>query len=120
MGLILQGSDESVALAGKSFDIPRLVRRVAERLAEFVDSGVETLLKIDESGALPEVILEFLATYYFAGALNEERQDLEGLALQPNTSPEFTQIPRDCFELEGSEGDSCVGCRLRSHKGEGM
>ncbi len=117
VGLILQGRDEAVAFAGEGLDEAGLVWGVTERLAEFVDGGVEALFEVDKSGAVPEVVLEFLAADDLTGAFKKEGQDLEWLALQADACAELTEIAGGGFEFERAEADFRVLSRLRSHKG---
>jgi hypothetical protein len=55
------GSDETVAALGKSFDEAGIVGFVGEGIAEFVDGGVEAVLEIDEGVFGPEALLELIA-----------------------------------------------------------
>ena len=58
---------------------------VAKGLTELVDCFVDPVVEIHESVCGPEFFLKFLASYDLTGALEQHRQDLEGLFLKANS-----------------------------------
>jgi hypothetical protein len=66
----------------QSLDVPRVVRRIAQRLAEFPDRRSQTVVKIHERVGGPDSLPELLADDEFPGTFEQYRQDLKGLLLQ--------------------------------------
>ena len=60
--------DESVAAAGHGFDESRVLGRIAERMAQPRDRGVEALLEIDECLLVPELAPELFTRDETVGA----------------------------------------------------
>jgi len=78
-------SNEAVAASSNGFDETRTLGGVAKSLTDLVDRFVEPVVEIHERVCGPELLLQFLATNDLAGALEQHRQDLEGLLLKPNS-----------------------------------
>jgi hypothetical protein len=78
-------SEEAVAAASNCFDEAGTLGRVAEGLTDLVDRLVEPVVEIHERVRGPEFLLKFLATDDLTGALEQYRQDLEGLLLKPDS-----------------------------------
>ena len=112
----MHGGDESIAARGKSFDVAWLDGGVAESLPEFVDGCVQPLLEIDERGARPEVLPQFLAADDLTVAVHEKRQDLEWFALEPDPRTGFIEIAGNGVVLEWAEDQFGRRGRLRSHE----
>src|ERR1700752_3929257 len=72
---------EAVAATSNSFHKAGTLDGVAEGLTDFADCFVEAVVKVHESIRGPELFLEFLTSYDFAGVLKQQDQDLEGLLL---------------------------------------
>jgi hypothetical protein len=81
-GLTLQGSNETVSVAGYGFDVPWLLGGVAQRLPKPVHCRVEAVLEIDERPVGPDLREQLLARHQFARLLQQGRQNLEGLSWQ--------------------------------------
>jgi hypothetical protein len=61
------------------------------------------VVEIHKSICRPEFSLKFLATYDFAGALKEHREDLEGLLLKPNSKAVLAQFASAKIQLENAK-----------------
>ena len=61
-------SKEAIATAGQRFDKARVFRRVAQRLADFVNGRIQVVIDIDKS-VRPQPLLQFLPRHHLAGAL---------------------------------------------------
>ena len=61
------------------------------------------MLKIYEGSPLPQMPLQLVATEDLAWLLEQNREDLERLALEPDPIPEFAQIARELFEFKRTE-----------------
>ena len=77
--------------------------RGRQSLTDLVDRFVEPVVEIHERVRGPELILQFLATNDLAGALEQHRQDLEGLLLKPNSQDSLAQFGRTKIQLEHPE-----------------
>src|SRR5436309_10381597 len=78
-------SEEAVAAASNGFHKAETPGGVADGLSDFVDRFVEPVVEIHESVCRPEFFLKFLASYDLAAVLKQDRQDLEGLFLKPDS-----------------------------------
>src|SRR5262245_9903782 len=80
-GITMNRSNKAVPSAGERLHIPRLIRRVAQGLTQLIHRRVETLFEIDEGCALPQVPLQLVTANHPPGIVQQEREDLEWLAL---------------------------------------
>src|SRR5437899_4833458 len=78
-------SEEAVAAAGNGFHKAGTRGGVAEGQTDFVDRFVEPVVEIHESVCGPEFFLKFLASYDLAAVLKQDRQDMDGLVLKPDS-----------------------------------
>jgi hypothetical protein len=58
----------------------------------FTDAIVDALLEVNERVSAPEVLTNFVSSYHFAGAFQQEGQNLGGLMFQA----EAYTMPRQC------------------------
>jgi hypothetical protein len=100
-----EDGNKTVSLFRERLDVTRGVGVVVERLAQFFDGGVETVLEIDESVLRPEAVAKFFASDDYAGTLDQNGQDFDGLAVQVELVPEFEEFTGLGIELESSEAD---------------
>src|SRR6266436_895999 len=77
--------DEAVAATRNSLHKAGALCGVAEGLTDFVDRFVEPVVEIHESVCGPQFFLKLLASYDLAVVLKQDRQDLEGLFLKPDS-----------------------------------
>ena len=63
-------------------NVARFFGVVAEYMADFADSGVDTMFGVDEDLALPKALGYFFACGELSVFLREEYQQLERLAFQ--------------------------------------
>jgi hypothetical protein len=82
-----------------------MFRRVAERFAQARDRGIQVVLEIDEDLRRPEPVLELLTRDDLAGALEEQRQDLEGLFAQADAHASFVKPTGREVDLELAESN---------------
>ncbi len=99
------GSDETVAAFGESFDEAGVVGLVGEGVAEFVDGGVEAVLEIDEGVFGPQAFLELLAGDDEAGVFKEDGENLEGTILELEADAGFAEFAGEQIGLVGAETD---------------
>jgi hypothetical protein len=76
------GRDETIAHARYGLDELRILRIVAEEMAELADGGVDAMFGIDEDFAGPEALRDFSAGDKLTLARGEQDQELHWLALE--------------------------------------
>ena len=67
--------------------------RVAQHLANLVNSGIQIMVDIDKR-VRPKSLLQFLAGYHFAWTLEQHAQNLKRLATELQLHPGFAQHSR--------------------------
>ncbi len=92
-----------------------MVGRIPQRLPQLVHGRVQALLKIDEGSPLPQMPLQLFAAEDLARLLEQNREDLQRLALKPDPIPEFAQVAREVFEFKRTEQNLGRWVRLASH-----
>src|SRR5580700_5596439 len=95
--------EEAVAATRNSFYKAGTFGGVAKGLTDFVDSFIEPVVEIDKGVLRPEFFLKFLASYDLAGALNQHRQELEGLFLKANPQAVLAQFASAKIQLENAK-----------------
>src|SRR4051794_9270324 len=99
----LQGRDEAVSLAGYRLDVARTGSGIAQRFANLVNRRVQAVIKVHEGVGRPELLLQLFASHDLSGALEQQREDLKGLALEAHSYPTFAQFAGRKVDLEDSE-----------------
>ena len=92
--------EKAVPAPGDRFHEAGTLSGVTEGFTEFVDGFVEPVVEIHKSIGWPEFFLKFLARYDLTGALQQQRQDLEGLLLEANSQPVLPQFASAKIQLE--------------------
>src|SRR5579864_1887231 len=77
---ILHRRDEPVSPPRQGLDKARIVSIIAKRFANFVDSFIQSVLKINERVLRPELVVQFLAGDDLAGLLQQSDEHVERLA----------------------------------------
>ncbi|MFZ0211467.1 MAG: hypothetical protein WBE20_05085 [Candidatus Acidiferrales bacterium] len=85
---------ESIADSRDGFDESRIGCGISQRLAEFLDDGVQAVFKIDKGILRPEFRLHFLAGDHVSGTPDQKVKNLKGLAVKFETDAEFVKDPR--------------------------
>jgi len=98
-------SDEAVTAASYRLNKTRILRRIAQRLTDFIDRFVESVVEVHDSVGGPKFRLEFLTRYHLAHALEQHRQDLKRLLLQFDLQAFPAQFARSKINLESPEAD---------------
>jgi hypothetical protein len=96
---------QSVSAAGQSLDDAGSVRRIPHGLAQSVDRGIDTVVKLDEPAFGPESLAQLFAGHQFAGSLQQSRQNLKrlpGKLAGESVTPQFSRLE---VGLKGAEGD---------------
>ena len=102
-------TDEAIALAHHGLHETRLVGIVAEGLADFADSRIDTVLGINEDFAAPKVLGYFCPGDEIAFAGGEQDEQLHRLAFELQTAPcapqlEPAAIQPEVVEFENGDG----------------
>ena len=105
--------DEAVAAAGQGFDVAGSGGGVSEGLADFVDGGVEAVVEVDEGVGGPELLLQLFAGDDFSGALEQQGEDLERLALQAELDSALAQFA--CAEVEFEDSEAGYPAAILRH-----
>lgn len=97
--------DEPVPASWDGLDETRIARRIAERVAELIGGGVETVVEADEGVRGPEPLADLFARDHFAWTLEKDGEQAKGLFLQAylDTAPTELSVPE--VRLENSETD---------------
>src|SRR5215470_16465555 len=78
-GLLPNLANETIASPRYGLDESGIFRRVAQRLSDFVDGGVQIVIDVNE-GVRPQTLLKLLPRNHGAWLLQQNRQHLERLA----------------------------------------
>jgi len=102
-GNLFDRGDEAVAAAGEGFNEARVVGGVAEDLADAVDGGVDAVVEVDEGAVGPEGAGDLVAGEDLAGALEEQKEKLEGLGVELEAEALAAQLAGGGVGFEGSK-----------------
>jgi hypothetical protein len=104
-------SDQSIAMPWQSFDISRVLDVVCKGLAQFIDSGINTVFEVNEGVGGPEILPDLFSSDHFAGALQERRKNLEWPLLKLDLFPVAPQLTaaKISFEISDAEAHGCRG-----------
>ena len=109
------GGDEAVAAAGQGFDEAGAGGGVAEGFADAIDGGVDAVFGVDEGAVGPELAGDFFAGEEFAGAVEEQAEDLEGLGVELEADALAAELAGGGVGFEGSEAIARVGWLWAGH-----
>lgn len=92
--------DQTVSLALDGLDILRMVRIVAQAMAELADGGIDAVLGVDEDLSRPEPPGDFRARHQAALARGQQDQQLHGFALDAQRMAVAAQLEAAAVQLE--------------------
>jgi len=104
LGEVYRG-DEAITDARDGFNEALLVGGISQSAAEFFDRCVYAVLKINKSIRRPELRLQFFASNYLAGALQQQEKDFEGLAMKLEANSVLVKAPRTRVHGKIGEAD---------------
>jgi hypothetical protein len=113
-GSVSYRGDEAIADTGDGLDVAGRGGRVPEGVAKFLDGLVEAVIEVDKDVGGPEALAEFVAGDDFAGALEEQSQELQRLLRQGEFGPVPAELPG--FEIELKEAKVNHGLRRRNRQ----
>jgi hypothetical protein len=80
--------------------------RFAERITQPFDSGIQTVIEVDEGVCRPELAAQFLSGNHFPRSFKQRCQDLQRLFLQLYLLSPVPQFPGVKIDLERTETDN--------------
>ena len=90
----LRRRNEAVAAPGNGLDEAGRLRGIAQRFAQAVDDGVQTVLEVDERAVRPEALAQLLARDQIPGPIQQLDQHFERLFLQADEHARLAQLAR--------------------------
>ena len=100
---LLNGRDEPVATSRHGFHKSGIFRDIPQRIPHLADGAVDCIVEIDKGVGVPELFLDLFPRDHFAGALDQEGQDLEWLLLNFDADAALSQFARLKIQFEHSE-----------------
>jgi hypothetical protein len=97
------GSDETVAFPGNGLHEARLFGIVAERLPDFADSGVDTVLGVEEDILAPDFFDDLVAADQLAIALHQKGEQVHGNLFELQDTITTSQLVAAAIQLEVSK-----------------
>ena len=91
--------DEPIATPRQGLDKAWTLRRVAQRLANLGNGGIQIVVDIDE-GVGPELLLQFLTSHHLTGVFQQKCQDLKRLTTELQFHARLAQLPSPQVNLE--------------------
>jgi hypothetical protein len=105
----LHWSEKTVAATGERLNEARVFRGIAEGIAEALDGSIETVIEINEGVGWPQFGTQFFSRDQFARAGQEQRQNLEGLVLEPDFGAVPAKFSGAEVSLKYPEGNEAIG-----------
>lgn len=78
---------------------------VPQRFPQFLYGVVQAMVEIYKCVRRPDSLLKFFASHYFAGVLQQNLEDLEGLNLQFDPDAMFMQFTRTKVSFKVAEAN---------------
>ena len=101
----LDGRDEAIALAGNRLHEDRSLRRIAQRLPDLADGGVDAGLDVDEDVLGPEPGDDVAPRDELAPPLDQQDEEVHRLPLEPYRLPFTPQLVGRDVQLEGVKAE---------------
>ena len=102
---VVDGADKSIPTPRQRLDEARRLGRIAQRVAQPVDHGVQAVVEVDERATRPEPLAQLFTRDQVARSLQQQREDLERLLLKPDADASLPQLAGLQIQLEDSEPD---------------
>src|SRR5579864_6055469 len=96
----LDSSHEAISNPGDGFDVPGSFRGVPKHLTKFLHGRVQAVFEVDESIAVPEFGLQLLPSDDPACVVQQQKKNLERLAVQFQAHATFAQASLAAVEGE--------------------
>src|SRR3954452_23907072 len=101
--MVRNGRNEPVATPRYGFHKSGILRRIAQRIPHLADGAVDCVVEIDKGVAVPELLLNLFPSDHFAGAIDQEAQNLEWLLLNFDANAAFPQFADPEVQLEDAK-----------------
>src|SRR4029077_12568862 len=95
--------DEAIAATRQGFNEPRTLSQVAQRLAQFVDRRVQTVVEVDKRVGRPDAGTKLVPGYYFARVMEQDVENAKRLFLQLHPQTLLMKFPGTQVKLESSK-----------------
>jgi hypothetical protein len=105
MGGLFNVAEESIPAPGQRFDEAWVLRGIAQRVAKFLDGGIQPGVEIDERVVGPQTLTQRVARHRFSRALEQGQQDLQRLVRKPDLPALPAKLARDGVQLEDAEAN---------------
>jgi hypothetical protein len=93
-------SNEPVTQPGDRLHEARLLGVVPERLADFPNSSVDAVVRIEENVLTPDSLDDLIAGNKLLVVVKQEQEDLQRNAFELQRTPSTAQLKRSQVELE--------------------
>ena len=100
----LQLTNKSIPPPRQCLDKARALRRLAQHFANLVNGRVEVVIDVDKR-IRPEPLLQFLPRHHFAGAFQQDGENLKRLAGEFQLHSALAHFSRWKVNFKGSEPD---------------
>ncbi len=74
--------NEAIPSSSKRLNQDGRLRRFAKRITQPFDSGIRTMIEVDEGVLWPELAAQFLSGNHFSRSFKQRRQNLQWLFLE--------------------------------------
>src|SRR5215813_2714635 len=103
------------APSNNGFDVSRLVRRIAQSLAQFIHRRVKTMFEVTSSCSLPKALAQILTRHRLSGHGQKRFQNLPGLRGKFDPMPMLPELPRREVIFKRPKAQHWLSCGLRKH-----
>src|SRR5215469_16084376 len=109
------GGYESIPSPRQGLDEARIFRRIAQRLANLVDSAVQVVVNINESVG-PQSLLQVFSSYHLARAVQQNAEHLKRLPWQLELDAGLAQFLRLKVNFKRGKANYLAGADLVWHR----
>ena len=96
-------ANEAISSSSKRLNEDGRFRRFAQRIAQPLDGGIQTVIEVDEGVRRPELAAQFLSGNHFSRPFKQRRQHLQRLFLELYLLSPLAQFPGVEIDLERTE-----------------
>jgi hypothetical protein len=82
--ILHERSNEAIPWSSKRLNEDGRLSRFAERITQPFDSGIQTMIEVDEGARRPELAAQFLSGNQFSRSFKQRRQNLQYVTVIPN------------------------------------
>src|ERR1700687_2210750 len=104
--ILHERSNEAIPSSSKRLNEDGRLSRFAERITQPFDSGIQTMIEVDEGVRRPELAAQFLSGNHFSRSFKQRRQNLQRLFLELYSLSPLAQFPGVEIDLERTDTDN--------------